>query len=92
MWLNASTATIYRHALDRPMDEATGEFGGHELISENGAPPTPGIFPIRVAKDWEAAFFQSPTPRTRKVAMRSAIVFIPVPAGAFATFLNLVRV
>ena len=32
-WLNASTATIYRHALDRPMDEATGELGGYELIS-----------------------------------------------------------
>jgi hypothetical protein len=29
VWLNASTATIYRHALDRPMDEATGELGGH---------------------------------------------------------------
>jgi uncharacterized protein len=30
VWLNAGTATIYRHALDRPMDEATGEFGGDE--------------------------------------------------------------
>ena len=36
VWLNASTATIYRHALDRPMDEATGEFGG----DEPGAPDT----------------------------------------------------
>ncbi len=25
VWLNASTATIYRHSLDRDMDEATGE-------------------------------------------------------------------
>ena len=32
VWLNASTATIYRHALDRPMDEATGELGGNERI------------------------------------------------------------
>src|SRR5262249_10981156 len=24
LWINASTATIYRHALDRAMDEATG--------------------------------------------------------------------
>ncbi len=30
LWMNASTATIYRHALDRGMDEATGELGGHE--------------------------------------------------------------
>src|SRR5581483_1574337 len=30
MWFNASTATIYRHAFDRPMEEATGELGGNE--------------------------------------------------------------
>ena len=30
VWLNASTATIYRHALDWPMDEAAGELGGDE--------------------------------------------------------------
>ena len=28
VWLNSASATIYRHALDRPMDEATGEIGG----------------------------------------------------------------
>jgi uncharacterized protein len=28
LWLNASTATIYRHSLDRPMDELSGEIGG----------------------------------------------------------------
>ena len=31
IWMNASTATIYRHALDRAMDEATGQLGGNEL-------------------------------------------------------------
>jgi hypothetical protein len=30
--LNASTATVYRHTLDRPMDELTSELGGHEPI------------------------------------------------------------
>src|ERR1039458_5117930 len=35
LWMNASSATIYRHApqgteFDRPMDEATGELGGNE--------------------------------------------------------------
>ena len=30
LWVNASTATIYRHALDRAMDEANGELGGNE--------------------------------------------------------------
>lgn len=69
VWLNASTATIYRHSLDRPMDEATGELGGNEP----GAPDT-WNFSIRVAKDWEAAFFETPTLRTRKVALRSAVL------------------
>jgi uncharacterized protein (TIGR01777 family) len=86
VWLNASTATIYRHALDRPMDEATGELGG----SEPGAPET-WNFSIQVAKDWEAAFFAAETPRTRKAALRSAITFSPAPGSAFAILLNLVR-
>jgi uncharacterized protein (TIGR01777 family) len=95
VWLNASTATIYRHALDRPMDEVTGELGGHERISKWRRAPDTWNFSIRVAKDWEAAFFDPPTSRTRsprRVAMRSAIVFSPVHGNAFATYLNLVRV
>jgi hypothetical protein len=91
IWLNASTATIYRHALDRPMDEATGELGGHEMISPRRRAPDTWNFSIRVATDWEAAFFSAPTPRTRKVALRSAITFSPVGGNAFAVLLNLVR-
>src|ERR1700677_3242922 len=86
VWLNASTATIYRHALDRPMDEATGEFGG----DEPGAPDT-WNFSIQIAKAWEEAFFSTPTPRTRKVALRSAMTFSPDRGGVFDVFLSLVR-
>jgi len=86
VWLNASTATIYRHSLDRPMDEATGELGGNEP----GAPDT-WNFSITVAKAWEEAFFSTPTPRTRKLALRSAMTFSPDPDGVFDVFLNLVR-
>jgi uncharacterized protein len=91
MWLNASTATIYRHALDREMDEATGELGGGELISKRRRAPETWDFSIGIAKDWEAAFFETPTPRTRKVALRSAITFSPTPGNAFEAFINLVR-
>ncbi len=86
IWLNASTATIYRHALDRPMDEEGGELGGNEP----GAPDT-WNFSIDVAKGWEDAFFSAPTPRTRKVALRSAMTFSPDRGGVFDVFLRLVR-
>ena len=86
VWLNAPTATIYRHALDRPQDELTGEFGGNEP----GAPDT-WNFSIQVARDWETAFFDTETPRTRKIALRSAMTFSPDRGGVFDVFLKLVR-
>ena len=86
VWLNASTATIYRHALDRPMDEASGELGGNEP----GAPAT-WNFSIEVAKRWEEAFFASDLPGTRKVALRSAMVMSPGRGGIFDVLLGLVR-
>jgi hypothetical protein len=86
VWLNASTATIYRHALDRPMDEATGELGGDEA----GAPST-WNFSIQVAKAWEEAFFGTETPATRKIAMRTALTLSPDRGGVFDVLLALVR-
>lgn len=86
IWMNASTATIYRHAFDRPMDEATGEIGGKEA----GAPST-WAFSIDVATSWEDAFFSSSAPGTRKVALRSAMVMSPDRGGVFDTLLALVR-
>jgi len=86
LWMNASTATIYRHALDRPMDEATGELGGQET----GAPST-WRFSIDVATSWEREFFAAATPATRKIALRSAMTMSPDRGGIFATLLNLVR-
>jgi uncharacterized protein (TIGR01777 family) len=86
LWINASTATIYRHAFDRAMDEHTGELGGNEP----GAPST-WNFSIDVARSWEQAFFESSTPETRKVAIRSAMVMSPDGGGVFDTLLMLVR-
>jgi uncharacterized protein len=86
LWVNASTATIYRHSLDRAMDETTGELGG----GEPGAPDT-WNFSIGVAKGWEEAFFGTPTPQTRKVAIRSAMTFSPDRGGVFDVFSGLVR-
>jgi len=86
LWMNASTATIYKHAVDRPMDEVDGEIGGGEARL-----PSSWRFSYDVATSWERAFVASETPRTRKIALRSAIVMSPDRGGAFETLLNLVR-
>jgi uncharacterized protein len=86
LWMNASTATIYRHTFDRPMDEATGEIGGNELDA-----PSSWRFSIEVATNWEGAFFSALTPRTRKVALRSAMTMSPDEGGVFSELLRLVR-
>jgi hypothetical protein len=44
-----------------------------------------------VARDWETEFFAAETPRTRKVALRSAVVLSPAPGSAFGVLSNLVR-
>jgi uncharacterized protein (TIGR01777 family) len=86
LWLNASTATIYRQSEDRPMDESTGEIGGSEPDL-----PSAWRFSVEVATRWEQTFFSADTPRTRKVALRAAMVMSPESGGAFDAFLRLVR-
>lgn len=86
LWMNASTATIYRHIYDRPMDESTGEIGGNEP----GAPAT-WRFSIEVATSWEKAFFDANTPNTRRIALRSAVMMSPDRGGIFDVLLALVR-
>jgi uncharacterized protein (TIGR01777 family) len=86
LWMNASTATIYRHALDRPMDELTGEIGG----SESDVPAS-WHFSIEVATRWEEGFFSSAAPQTRKIALRSAMTMSPGRGSIFDALLGLVR-
>jgi uncharacterized protein len=86
LWMNAATATIYCHSLDRDMDELNGEFGGNEP----GVPET-WNFSIDVAKRWEQEFLAAPTPRTRKIALRSAMVMSPDSGGIFSTLRTLVQ-
>ncbi|MFZ0339799.1 MAG: TIGR01777 family oxidoreductase [Terracidiphilus sp.] len=90
LWMNASTATIYRHSLDKPMDEA-GEIGGNELISKRRRAPEKWNWTVQLVKDWESAFFGTATPRTRKIALRTALVFSPASGSVFAVLSHLVR-
>jgi uncharacterized protein (TIGR01777 family) len=76
LWINSSTATIYRHAEDRPMTENGGEIGKG--------------FSVDVAKSWEKTFFSFNLIQTRQVALRMAIV-LGKNGGVVKPFLNLVR-
>ncbi|HEX3129322.1 MAG TPA: TIGR01777 family oxidoreductase [Thermoanaerobaculia bacterium] len=85
VWLQASTATIYSHRYDLPNDDYTGILGG-----EPGAPKA-WRFSIDVATAWEKAVDEAPTPRTRKVKLRSAMTMSPDRGGVFDILLRLVR-
>lgn len=86
VWLQASTATIYAHRFDAANDEATGILGG----AEPGSPST-WRFSIDVAKAWEETLAEAETPRTRKVALRSAMTMSPDPGSVFEVLSRLVR-
>lgn len=86
LWLNASTATIYRHSFERPMDDCTGEI---DMIQPNA--PSAWNFSIEVATRWEESFFNAQTPATRRIALRSAMVMSPGRGGIFDVLLGLVR-
>ncbi|MFS4482204.1 TIGR01777 family oxidoreductase [Hyunsoonleella sp. 2307UL5-6] len=61
IWMNSSTATIYKGSLDKEMTEAHGDIGDD--------------FSMNIAKAWEAAFNSIITPKTRKIILRTSIVF-----------------
>ena len=76
LWINLSSATIYRHAEDRPQDEVTGEIGSG--------------FSVDVCTAWETAFNKYDTPKTRKIALRMGIV-LGRSDSVFPRLLNLVK-
>lgn len=65
VWLNSSTATIYRHTRGPAWDE-WGEIGA--------TPEAKDAFSVEVATTWERVFNEAPTPAARKVALRTAMV------------------
>jgi uncharacterized protein (TIGR01777 family) len=75
VWINAASATIYRHAEDRPQDEYTGEVGEG--------------FSVAVCKKWEQVFDEQRAPFTRKIALRIAITL--GPGGVIDPYLNLLK-
>ena len=87
VWINAASATIYRHAEDRPQDEYTGEITDHGFAARNGH--LKDDFSVQVCKKWEKVFDEQRTPFTRKIALRIAITL--GPGGVFVPYLHLLK-
>jgi uncharacterized protein len=81
VWLNCSSATIYKHTFDKPMDES-GETGA--------TPEAKDEFSIEVIRKWERALDEAQTPATRKVALRITLV-LGKDGGVFSVLRRLAR-
>jgi len=76
VWFNSSTATIYKHSLDREMTEKNGQKGDD--------------FSMNIAKSWEKAFYGIENPKTRKIVLRTSIV-LGKKGGAFIPLKTLTK-
>jgi len=76
VWMNSSTATIYKGSYNKEMTEVKGIIGDD--------------FSMNIAKSWEAAFNSTTTPNTRKIILRTSIVFGKA-GGALIPLKNLTK-
>jgi hypothetical protein len=76
LWINSGSATIHRHAEDKPMDDDNTEFGEG--------------FSVEVCKQWETAFEKCITPSTRKIVLRISMV-LGRDAGVLPVMIRLAR-
>jgi uncharacterized protein (TIGR01777 family) len=76
VWINAGSATIYQHSLEKGNDEQNGIIGDG--------------FSVGVCKAWEKIFHDEATPDTRKLFLRISIV-LGKNGGAFVPIRQLVK-
>jgi uncharacterized protein len=76
IWIQMSSATAYRHSLDKPMDETFGEVGSD--------------FSMDVVKAWEKTFNELNLHGIRQTIMRTSIV-LGKNEGAIPPLRNLVK-
>lgn len=86
LWLQMSTATIYAHTFGPAHNEDSGVIGGQE-------PGVPAYWKISIdiAQAWEKALAEASTPRTRKVALRTAMVMGRAPHSVFGVLSQMSR-
>ena len=87
VWLNSSTATIYRHRYDAANTESAGLYGPSKEAKDT--------YSLEVAHAWENAFEQgyqeNDLSQTRGLVLRTAMVFGHEPGGVYQTMRQLVR-
>ncbi len=84
VWLNSSTATIYKHTFGPAWNE-DGEIGW--------TPAARDEFSIKIATEWERVFDECAAPQTRKIKLRTAMVMsrAPDPNNAFVALRRLAQ-
>ena len=83
VWLNSSTATLYKHSFDRANDETSTDYRSTDEAKDD--------FSVSVGLAWEKAFYEASTPRTRRAALRTTLVFGTVPGGVFQIMRRLAK-
>lgn len=77
IWINAGSATIYPHSLEKQNTERVTEFADD--------------FSVQVCKAWEKTFNEIETPKTRKLFLRITIV-LGKKGGVFKTLKSLAKI
>ena len=82
VWLNSSSATLYLHTFDTPMDEHGPTGATREAKDE---------FSIEVIRQWERALDEARTPATRKLTLRTTMVLGEARNSVFPVLRRLTR-
>lgn len=87
VWLNSSTATVYRHRYDAANCEVGGLYGAEREAKD--------AYSLEVAHAWEgafeAAYHGNDLTGTRGIVLRTAMVFGAESGGVYETLRRLVR-
>lgn len=83
VWLNCSSATIYRHTFGPAWDESGTDF--------SATPEANDAFSIEVIRAWEHELDAAMTPQTRKIALRTTMVLGNGSNSVFPVLCRLAR-
>lgn len=83
VWLNASSATLYRHTFGPAWDETGDDF--------TATPAVRDAFSVEIIRAWEHELHAAENPGTRKIALRTAMVLGHGPNSVLPMLCRLAR-